>query len=65
MVQYVNEDYRWNKLSEKLLVYVERMAKKKDPSVSMLDTFAFQTEDFYYKNGYIPRCEINKLSRSK
>ena len=36
----------------KLLYYVESIAKEKEATISMVDTFDFQAEEFYIKRGY-------------
>ncbi len=57
-ILWVNENYRKMGLGTKLLKHVESIAKEKKATVSMLDTFDFQAEKFYLKNGYKPIGEI-------
>lgn len=49
---WVKENYRKAGIGTKLLKYVENLALENGATVSMLDTFDFQAEEFYIKNGY-------------
>ncbi len=60
-ILWVKEGYRRHKLGQKLLSYIETTAKKKGASLSMLDTFDFQAEYFYLKNGYISIGKIKNF----
>lgn len=51
-ILWVKETYRKAGLGSKLLKYTETVAKAKGATISMLDTFDFQAEAFYIKNGY-------------
>lgn len=60
-ILWVNEAYRKEGLGTKLLNYAETMAKAKGATISMLDTFDFQAEAFYLKNGYEVVGEIKNF----
>ncbi len=51
-ILWVQEDMRHQGIASKLLKKVERKAKELGASISILDTFDFQAEEFYIKNGY-------------
>ncbi len=55
---WVKEEFRNQGIGTKLLKQVEAMAQSMGATISMLDTFDFQAEDFYLKNGYSPIGEI-------
>lgn len=55
---WVKEEYRKKKIGTLLLTHAEEIAKKKRVTISMLDTFDFQAEEFYLKNGYTIIGEI-------
>ena len=57
-ILWVKEEYRKSGIETRILKHVEKIAKEKGATVSMLDTFDFQAEDFYLKNGYEPIGEI-------
>lgn len=57
-ILWVNKEYRSKGIGTFLLNHVEKIAKKKGATVSMLDTFDFQAEAFYLKNGYQSIGEI-------
>lgn len=57
-ILWVDENYRKNGLGTKLLRHIETIAKEKGATLSMLDTFDFQAEEFYIKNGYQTIGEI-------
>lgn len=46
-------------MGTKLLKHVENLAIEKGATISILDTFDFQAEGFYLKNGYEQIGEIN------
>ena len=48
----MREDTRRLGLGTKLLKEAENRAKKLGATIAILDTFSFQAEDFYLKNGY-------------
>jgi GNAT superfamily N-acetyltransferase len=60
-ILWVKEDYRTNGVGSMLLKYVETIAKDKGSTISMLDTFDFQAEQFYIKNGYDSIGEIKNF----
>lgn len=60
-ILWVDETYRNEGLGSKLLKYTETMAKAKGATISMLDTFDFQAEAFYIKNGYEVVGEIKNF----
>ena len=60
-ILWVDETYRNEGLGSKLLKYIETMAKAKGATISMLDTFDFQAEAFYIKNGYEVVGEIKNF----
>ena len=49
---WVKEDCRSKGFGSRLLKHVEAIAKEKGATIAMLDTFDFQAEGFYLKNGY-------------
>ena len=51
-VLWVKEEYRGQGLGSRLLEYVEKVAREKGATVSMLDTFDFQAKEFYLKKQY-------------
>jgi GNAT superfamily N-acetyltransferase len=57
-ILWVKENYRNKGVGTMILQYVEEIAKEKGAEISMLDTFDFQAEGFYLKNGYKPIGEI-------
>ncbi len=60
-ILWVDETYRNEGLGSKLLKHTETMAKAKGATISMLDTFDFQAESFYLKNGYEVVGEIKNF----
>jgi len=48
----VAEAYRKTGIGSFMLKHVEDIAREKGATVAMLDTFDFQAEGFYLKNGY-------------
>lgn len=58
---WVKENYRKEAIGTKLLKYVENLAIENGATVSMLDTFDFQAEEFYIKNGYEVVGEIKNF----
>ena len=48
----VKEQFRGEGIGTRLLKFTEKIAKQKGATISMLDTFDFQAEHFYLKNGY-------------
>lgn len=51
-ILWMREDTRGLGLGTKLLKEAENRAKKLGATIAILDTFSFQAEDFYLKNGY-------------
>jgi len=51
-ILWVCEDCRGKDIGSKLLKEAENKAKQKGATIAILDTFSFQAEDFYIKNGY-------------
>ncbi len=51
-ILWVREDMRLQGIASKLLKTVEEVAITKGATISILDTFDFQAETFYLKNGY-------------
>lgn len=60
---WVDEKYRLKGLGTKLLKHVEAIAKEKGATIAMLDTFDFQAENFYLKNGYEAIGEIKDFPK--
>ncbi|OXB08400.1 hypothetical protein B0A81_08770 [Flavobacterium plurextorum] len=48
-------------MGTQILKHVEKIAKEKGAEISMLDTFDFQAEEFYLKNGYKQVGEIKNF----
>ncbi len=57
-ILWVEAAYRKTGIGTRLLKYVEDIAREKGTTVAMLDTFDFQAENFYLKNGYQKIGEI-------
>lgn len=57
-VVWVRSDYRNRGIGTLILKHVEKVAKEKGATIAMLDTFDFQAEEFYLKNGYTSIGEI-------
>lgn len=57
-VLWVKEEYRKKGIGTWILKHTEKIAKEKGAKISMLDTFDFQAEKFYLKNGYEAIGEI-------
>ena len=57
-ILWVKEEYRKKGVGTKILKYTEKIAIEKGVKISMLDTFEFQAEKFYLKNGYKPIGEM-------
>nr|WP_321228802.1 GNAT family N-acetyltransferase [uncultured Psychroserpens sp.] len=62
-ILWVKETHRKKGIGTKLLKYTENIAKEKGAYISMIDTFDFQAEDFYLKNGYNPIGEIKDFPK--
>jgi len=62
-VLWVKEDYRRKGLGSHLLKYIEKIALNSGATISMLDTFDFQAEGFYLKNGYEVIGEITDFPK--
>lgn len=57
-ILWVKENYRNKGIGTKILKYTEKVAKEKGAYIAMVDTFDFQAENFYLKNGYKPIGEM-------
>jgi GNAT superfamily N-acetyltransferase len=62
-ILWVKEDHRGQGLGSMILKHVETIAIEKGATVAMLDTFSFQAEGFYSKNGYEVVGEINDFPK--
>ena len=62
-VLWVKEKYRKRGIGTQILRHTEEIAKEKGAEMSMLDTFDFQAEEFYLKNGYEPIGEIKDFPK--
>ncbi len=51
-ILWIKEEYRKKGIGTKILKHAEKIAIEKGAKISMLDTFDFQAEEFYLKNGY-------------
>lgn len=60
---WMREDTRKTGLGTKLLRNAERKAKELGAKIAILDTFSFQAEDFYIKNGYEVFGRINEFPK--
>ena len=57
-ILWVKEEYRKKGVGTRILKHAEKIAIEKGARISMLDTFDFQAEKFYLKNGYKPIGEM-------
>lgn len=55
---WVKQDYRYKGLGSKLLQAAEQEARRRNLAGVWLDTFSFQSPDFYKKHGY---AEFGKI----
>ncbi|WP_062056839.1 GNAT family N-acetyltransferase [Aquimarina longa] len=62
-VLWVKKEYRKKGIGSQILKHVEELAKEKGATISMLDTFDFQAEEFYLKNGYVVIGEIKDFPK--
>jgi GNAT superfamily N-acetyltransferase len=62
-ILWVSEEYRKSGLGSKILNHIENVAIEKGATISMLDTFDFQAEGFYIKNGYSVFGEIHDFPK--
>lgn len=62
-ILWVEENYRKRGIGTQILKHVEKIAKEKGAEISMRDTFDFQAEQFYLKNGYEPIGEIKDFPK--
>ena len=60
-ILWVKDEHQGRGVGTHILKYVEKIAIEKGAKVSMLDTFDFQAEGFYLKNGYKPIGEIKNF----
>lgn len=51
-ILWVKEEYRTKGLGSTLLKHMETVAVENGATIAVLDTFDFQAEGFYLKNGY-------------
>lgn len=62
-VLWIEEKYRNKGIGTWILKQAEKIATEKGAKISMLDTFDFQAEKFYLKNGYEPIGEIKDFPK--
>ena len=62
-ILWVKESHRKKGIGTQLIKHVEKIAKEKGAEISMVDTFDFQAEDFYLKNGYEPIGEMKDFPK--
>ena len=62
-ILWVSESHRNRGYGTQLLQHMEQEAKAKGAVISMLDTFDFQAEGCYLKNGYKPIGEIDDFPK--
>lgn len=62
---WVSENVRGEDIGTKLLKSAEIKAKELGATVVILDTFSFQAEDFYIKNGYSVFGRIEGFPKEK
>lgn len=62
-ILWVEENYRKRGIGTQILKHAEKIAKEKGAEIAMLDTFDFQAERFYLKNGYEPIGEIKDFPK--
>ncbi|SDY31192.1 Ribosomal protein S18 acetylase RimI [Flavobacterium aquidurense] len=62
-VLWVEEKYRNKGIGTWILKHAEKIAREKGVKISMLDTFDFQAEKFYLKNGYETIGEIKDFPK--
>ena len=60
-ILWVDDNYRGKGLGKQLLKHAEQFAANKGAVISILDTFDFQAEAFYLKNGYEAIGEIKNF----
>jgi len=60
-ILWVKESHRKKGIGTQILKHAEKIAIEKGAKISMLDTFDFQAEAFYLKNGYEPIGEIKNF----
>lgn len=60
-ILWVADNYRSKGIGKQLLQHAENFAAAKGATISILDTFDFQAEGFYLKNGYTPFGELNNF----
>ncbi|WP_299887176.1 N-acetyltransferase [uncultured Lacinutrix sp.] len=64
-ILWIKKGYRKKGIGTQILKHVEKIAIEKGAEISMLDTFDFQAEDFYLKNGYKPIGEIKGFPKGQ
>ncbi|WP_245710274.1 GNAT family N-acetyltransferase [Winogradskyella thalassocola] len=62
-ILWIDEDYRNQGLGRTLLKHLENKAIKRGVSIAIVDTFDFQAEEFYIKNGYDVIGEIKNFPK--
>jgi GNAT superfamily N-acetyltransferase len=62
-ILWVEETHRKKGIGRLLLEHTENIAKQQGAYISMVDTFDFQAEEFYLKNGYQIIGEINDFPK--
>lgn len=55
---WVSEDNRTEGVGSGLILKAEEEARKRGSTMSLVDTFSFQAEPFYVKNGYTPYARL-------
>lgn len=60
-ILWVQESYRKRGIGSLLLRTIEKEAKEKGATLSTVDTFDFQAEQFYFKNGYKEFGRLNNF----
>lgn len=64
-ILWVAEAYRGMGIGTQLLNHIETIAVSKGAEIAMLDTFNFQAEGFYLKNGYTVIGEIKGFPKGQ
>ena len=62
-ILWVKEGYRKKGVGSQILKHTEAIAIQKGAEIAMLDTFDFQAEQFYLKNGYQAIGEIKDFPK--
>ena len=62
-ILWVKDGYRKKGIGSQILKHAETIAIQKGAEIAMLDTFDFQAEQFYLKNGYQAIGEIKDFPK--